>query len=213
VAAHGQIEQLLQDPRLWQAGRMSASAGAVIATSWPELDEALGGGWPLGQLTELLLDAHGVGELSLLLPALAAASTRQGEHGMPGWITLVAAPHVPYAPALARSGLELSRLLVVHSKRDIDTLWAVEQALHSRSCAAVLGWSAILDEGALRRLQLAAEASGCWAVLLRPARLQATRSPAPVRIRLQRESARRLGLDILKRRGGPPATVVLTTRE
>jgi cell division inhibitor SulA/protein ImuA len=210
VATHGPIEQLLQDPRLWQAGRSSSLAQPALATGWPGLDQALGGGWPCGQLTELLIDAHGIGELSLLLPALAAASARDDRQGTPGWITLVSPPHVPYAPALARCGLELSRLLVVHSKRDIDTLWAVEQAVHAGTCAAVVGWSAILDEGALRRLQLAAEASGTWTVLVRPSRLRATRSPAPLRVCLRREGmAHRLVVEILKRRGGPPATVTL----
>jgi hypothetical protein len=206
------IGQLLQDSRLWHAGRASAAAAReVIATGWPALDRALGGGWPRGQLTELLIDTHGVGELSLLLPALARLSSRRDEEGdAPGWVMFVAPPHVPYAPALACAGLNLSRLLVVHSRRAMETLWAIEQAVRSGTCSAVTGWSAVLREGSLRRLQLAAESGNCWTVLVRPARLQAVRSPAPLRILLQREGGtRRLLLSILKRRGGPPATVAV----
>ena len=95
---------------------------------------------------------------------------------------------------------------MVHSRQDMDTLWAIEQALHSRTCAAVVGWSDAADEVFLRRLQLAAEASGSWTVLFRASHQRLTRSPAPLRIRLAWEQpGRRLVLDILKRRGGPPA--------
>jgi hypothetical protein len=209
VASHGQICQLLQDPRIWQAGRSSSAACPAVPTGWPELDRALGGGWPLGQLTELLIDAHGLGEFTLLLPTLVRLTGWQSRPGEPlKWATLVAPPYIPYAPALARSGIDLARLLVIHSRQDMDTLWAIEQALRSQTCAVVVGWSETHDERPLRRLQLAAEASGTWAVLFRSSRLQAARSPAPLRIHLAWEQAgRRLMLNILKRRGGAPAVV------
>jgi len=210
VPAPGEIERLLQDPRLWQAGRFSAATGRSLPTSWAALDRALGGGWPCGQLTELLIDAHGVGEFSLLLPALARLDTSSDARGVSGWSMLVAPPHVPYAPALAHAGLDLSRVLVVHSRRDMDTLWAIEQAVRSQTCPAVVGWSQLDDENALRRLQLAAESACSWTVLIRPSRLHASRSPAPLRIRLRREEGtHHLLVDILKRRGGPPSTVLL----
>ncbi len=210
-----QIERLLQDARIWQAGRPSTVAKARLASGWPELDGVLGGGWPLGELTELLVADHGVGELSLLLPALVRLT--QGEGGKPDtarWVTLVAPPYIPYAPALEQAGINLSRLLVVQARRapdrDFDTLWAIEQALQSRSCGAVVGWSATREETALRRLQLAAEASGAWVVLFRGARLRQLRSPAPLRIELARTAeGHRYLLHILKRRGGPPAVATV----
>jgi protein ImuA len=204
VASHGQIDQLLRDPRIWQAGRSSAAACAAITTGWLPLDRALGGGWPLGQLTELLMDLNGVGELTLLLPALARLTRQQGAPA--GWGALIAPPYIPYAPALRRAGVDLSKLLVVHARQDMDTLWAMEQALHSRTCAVVVGWSQAADDASLRRLQLAAEASGSWVVLFRPSHLRSTRSPAPLRIHLVRhQDGDRLSLHITKRRGGPPA--------
>lgn len=201
-----QIGGLLRDSRIWQAGQAAAAACACVPTGWPELDHLLGGGWPLGQLTELLIDDHGVGELTLLLPALIGLTTpRHGHDGAPGWAALVSPPYMPYAPALARAGIDLARLLMVHSKRDTDTLWAVEQALHSQSCAAVVAWPEAADEVELRRLQLAAEASGSWTVLFRASRLRRARSPAPLRLHLSWEQpGRRLVLEVLKRRGGPP---------
>lgn len=206
MASQSQIDQLLQDPRIWQGGRVAAATCATVSTGWPRLDHALGGGWPLGQLIELLIDAHGVGELTLLLPALGMLTSQQWQQDAPlKWVTLVSPPYIPYAPALARSGIDLYRLLVVHSRQDMDTLWAMEQTLHSQTCAAVLGWSEIADEAPLRRLQLAAEASNSWVVLFRPSSLRSSRSPAPLRIHLAWEQGgNRLMLGVLKRRGGPP---------
>lgn len=204
------IDQLLQDPRIWQAGRVPDGAAATVPAGWPALDEALHGGWPLGQLTELLVEAHGVGELALLLPALRRLmdERRHGEAG--GWAALVAPPYLPYAPALAGAGIELSRLLVVRPAEPADAPWAMEQSLRSRACAAVFGWSEDLAAASMRRLQLASEASGAWTVLFRPARLRSSRSPAPLRVHLARSpGAERVVLNVLKRRAGPPFTLEL----
>src|SRR5512139_1676876 len=59
---------------IWRADERPAdeAAGPVLTSGFAELDRELpGGGWPQGQLTELLLDDAGIGELSLLAPALA----------------------------------------------------------------------------------------------------------------------------------------------
>ncbi len=59
---------------IWRADERPADeiVGPVLTSGFAELDRELpGGGWPQGQLTELLLDAAGIGELSLLAPALA----------------------------------------------------------------------------------------------------------------------------------------------
>lgn len=206
------LDQVLRDPRVWRAGRVTARARATVSSGWPELDEALNGGWPLGQLTELLIDAHGVGEFALLLPALRGLMMSQRRGTQDDWVALASFPHIPYAPALARAGIDLSRLLLIRSGRDSDTLWAMEQALHARACAAVVGWSDSRDVVSLRRLQLAAEAGNAWTVLFRSARLQSLRSPAPLRIRLLRESGRdRLELRVLKRRDGPAVVVGVDT--
>lgn len=208
MAFQGQLDQLLQDSRIWQAGRGAVATCATVSTGWLRLDHALGGGWPLGQLTEFLIDAHGVGEFTLLLPALGLLADQQAQQGKPSkWVTLVSPPYMPYAPALARSGMDLARLLVVHSRQEMDTLWAMEQALHSQTCAAVVGWSQIADKAPLRRLQLAAETGDSWAVLFRPSHLRSSGSPAPLRIHLAWEPVgSRLMLSVLKRRGGAPLT-------
>jgi len=74
-----------------------------------------------------------------------------------------------YGPGLAAFGLDTTRLIVVRTRSDKDVFWAMEEALRSGSLAAVLGETGGAEPIALRRLQLAAEAGGVTALLLRPA--------------------------------------------
>jgi len=206
------LEEILRDPRVWQAGQATDRTCPIACSGWSQLDEALNGGWPLGQLTELLIDAHGIGEFTLLLPALRGLMARAGAQN--GWAALVSAPHVPYAPALVQAGIDLSRLLLVRPGPEVDTLWAMEQVLRAQTCVAVMGWSGSRAVSPLRRLQLAAEASGAWAVLFRPAHARLSRSASPLRIHLFRErDGDRLMLSVIKRRGGPPVLVGVNVDE
>ncbi|MCC5809942.1 MAG: translesion DNA synthesis-associated protein ImuA [Ectothiorhodospiraceae bacterium] len=177
------LNQLLQEPGIWRAADNQHTGQRHIPSGFAELDGVLpGGGWPDAALTELLHAHSGIGELRLLMPALARLS-RSGR-----WIALVAPPHVPYAPALAAQGVDLSRILLVHSREGRDNLWAVEQALRSGTCAAVLAWPAADITGQqLRRLQLAAEAGQSWGILLRHSACAAQTSPAALRLELVSE--------------------------
>jgi hypothetical protein len=68
-----QLEELLAHPSVWR-GR-SRAAVETFPTGFPALDAGLpGGGWPRHGLVEILTPRPGVGELYLLLPALAALS-------------------------------------------------------------------------------------------------------------------------------------------
>lgn len=189
------LDSLLEDPRIWRGGRLPEAAGGGIPTGFPALDRRLGGGWPEGALSELLAGDDGSAALGLVLPALARLS--RGRR----WLAWVAPPHIPYAPGLAAAGVDLSRVLVVHARKNRDSLWALEQALRSGSCAAVLGWPWGADPRMLRRLQLAAEAGATWGILFRPEREADRPSPAALRLRLE-SAGGRLRLRILKRRGG-----------
>jgi len=65
------LARLLEHPAIWR-GR-SAAPGQVLSSGFVELDEQLPGkGWPRTGLIEILAARFGSGELSLLLPALAA---------------------------------------------------------------------------------------------------------------------------------------------
>ncbi len=192
-----QLQKLLQTPGIWKAAAMDRQQRPILPTGFAELDHALAGGWPVGALIELLSESCGVGEFRLLLPALLALDDKRR-------ILLVAPPHIPYAPAFKRYGLDVSRLLIVRCGQDDDALWAVEQALRSGVCAAVLAWVAAADGRALRRLQLAAENSDTWSLLLRPARYSKQRSPAALRMMLKPGIRADIQIQILKYRGGRP---------
>jgi hypothetical protein len=189
---------LLRHPALWRGG--GAGAPETVSTGFHALDARLpGGGWPIATLIELLVPAAGVGEIRLLLPALRSLTAPGTE---PRWVAWLAPPHLPYAPALADAGLDPARMLVVRPRAGVDRLWAMEQALRSGACAAVLGWAGEARDPMLRRLKLAAEEGGTLAFLLRPSAHRHEASPAALRLAL---AARAHGLDVevLKSRSGP----------
>ncbi len=65
------LEDLLQQARIWR-GTAPGWAAPTVPTGFANLDAELpGGGWPSGALTEILGSCEGIGELGLLLPALA----------------------------------------------------------------------------------------------------------------------------------------------
>lgn len=191
------LAELLRHPALWRGG---AGAPDTVPTGFRALDARLpGGGWPLATLVELLVPAAGVGEVRLLLPALRRLLSAGTQ---PRWVAWLAPPHLPYAPALAEAGLDPARMLVVRPRAGVDRLWAMEQALRSGACAAVLGWTGEARDPMLRRLKLAAAEGATPAFLLRPAAHRCQASPAALRLAL---TARDEGLDIevLKSRAGP----------
>jgi len=206
------VEDLLSHPLLWRGQSGSLADTPAIATGFDALDRYLpGGGWPLTGISEIFIEHYGVGELRVLMPALAALSHRAVESKK--WIVWIAPPFVPYAPALAHYGVDLRRILLVHPSRkgsepagsdpnfaanssrkmgsdpdfssnSRETLWAVEQAIRSQSSIATLAWIKQADVTALRRLQLSAERFRCWTVLFRPSETINQNSPAALRFSL-----------------------------
>lgn len=202
------LDELLQHPAVWRAAG-TRQAPRVLPTGFRRLDERLpGGGWPLDTLIEILLPAHGVGEINLLVPLLRMLG--QGGAGESRrWIAWLGPPHLPYAPALAAAGLDPARMLVVRPKGTQPSglaHWAMEQALRSRACAAALGWGGAADANSLRRLKLAAEESGSLGILFRPRQRAGEPSPAALRLLLE-PRGHALDLHILKCRGGLPGKV------
>lgn len=200
------LNELLDNPRVWR-GRQSLESQDGLASGYPELDRHLPGrGWPQGALTELLAEHYGIGELRLLMPALARLSRQPADYSGPGWIAWVAPPFQPYAPALEQWNIDLSRLLIVRPKTTAETLWSAEQALSSGTCAAVLLWPESLDDQAGRRLQLAAEKGNSWAIAFRPPAARRQSSAAALRLELQ-ATVDGTRIHILKSRGGRPAVL------
>jgi cell division inhibitor SulA/protein ImuA len=197
------LESVLQHPGVWRGRQRAQTAEAALPTGFAALDELLpGGGWPRGALTELLIRQQGIGELRLLLPALARLSQEDG------WLAWVAPPYVPYASALAAAGIDLARLLVAKPATHDDAWWTAEQALRSGACGALLAWLRAADERRMRRLQLAAETGRAWGVLFRHARAAQDRSPAALRLLLE-PAGDGLAVHVLKRRGGPVSQPVV----
>ncbi|WP_336368554.1 translesion DNA synthesis-associated protein ImuA [Marinobacter sp. C2H3] len=192
------LNTLIQDARVWQGRPQHQSALPAEPTGYQALDNQLGGlGWPRGALSECLLDAPGIGELQLVLPLMR----RLGDAGKTVfWIN---PPHTPYAPALARDGVNLDALVIVHT-RPADTLWTLENCLRSPVTGLVLAWPGTLATRDLRRLQLAAEAGSNVCVLFRERRLAEQNSPAALRLELAADHRHRLNVHVLKRRGSWP---------
>ncbi len=205
------LDKLLENPRLWR-GHSQTHVKAGLASGYEKLDRHLpGGGWPQEALTEILVEQYGIGELRLLMPALASLSVadRTADRmnaSEPGWIAWIAPPLQPYPPALQQSGINLSRMLVVRPNNSSEILWSAEQALSSGTCAAVLLWPDSLDDQASRRLQLAAKKGQSWAIAFRPLSARTEPSAAALRVALH-SGEQGTRLSILKSRGGHPAVL------
>jgi len=180
-------------PSLWLASQLARGSLRGVPTGYPSLDAELpGGGWPTGGLTELLQRQPGIGELRLLRPALAARSTRP--------LAMLAPPHAPQALALANWGIAPERLLWIDAPRTADALWATEQILRAGTCGAVMLWQSHLRNDALRRLNLAAQASDTLFFVVRPAACARDASPAPLRLALEPAEGG-VTVQFVKRRG------------
>lgn len=228
LAMNAALDPVLARGDVWLGDRLAVLPETTVPTGFPALDAELpGGGWPCGQLTEMLVDGGGFGELSLWLPALA----HQAEGGRP--IALVAPPCLPYLPAWQRAGITPAQLVLLaepsrapapepsHRGRGrlrtaasslAGAAWSCEQLLASGAFAAVLAWLAEpLDARALRRLQVAVHGQPTLACLWRPRAAARQASPAPLRVAVDPAGDANAGLclRLLKRRGPPAAHPVL----
>jgi hypothetical protein len=200
------IDSLLHHaPQLWRGHEPNRSR-RTLSTAHVRLDARLpGGGWPIGALTELIAAKPGLGEFSLLFPALSELG-RSGQ-----WLVLIDPPWIPYPAALHGHGLALERLLWVRTGSAKESLWACEQALSAIRGGAVLAWTELawhppIGFARLRRLQLAAEAGAKPAFLFRPEPARHAASPAALRLYLTAAGDGRDGtrIDIIKCRGERP---------
>ncbi|HDZ39618.1 MAG TPA: translesion DNA synthesis-associated protein ImuA [Marinobacter sp.] len=193
------LNTLMQDARIWQGHRHNKTTQPAEPTGYPVLDNQLGGiGWPRGALSECLLDAPGIGELSLLTPLMQRLS-------MAGktvfWLN---PPHTPYAPALARENINLDQVVMIHTQNKGDLLWTLENCLRSPVTGLVMAWPGKLATREIRRLQLAAEAGSNVCVLFRERRYAEQNSPAALRLELEPGDQQSLKVSVVKRRGSWP---------
>jgi protein ImuA len=191
VVGDPKITRLLEHPAIWR-GR-SAARRSGLPTGFAALDEHLPDhGWPRTGLIEILVSRFGSGELTVLVPALAALTRATAAR----WCVWVSPPLVPFAPALATRGVMLDRVAVVSGTQP---LWALEQTLGSGACDAVLGWVRQPKPRDTRRLQLAAERGRTLGVLFRPQRAAREASAASLRLVIE-PSAAGIRLTLIKGR-------------
>jgi hypothetical protein len=203
------LSRLLEHPAIWR-GR-SAARARTLPTGFAALDEGLpGGGWPHAGLIEILPTCFGAGELSLLLPALAAATRRPEAR----WCAWVGPPLQPFAPALAQCGVALERVLVVQAAKKKEpagksTLWAFEQTLRSGACDIALAWLRSAQPRQIRRLHLAAQHGATLGVLFRPREAARDSSAAVLRVAVE-PAAPGARVTLLKSRGGARGAIDLS---
>ena len=150
----------------------------VLPLGAPLLDDHLpGGGLALGALHEI----EGVraewddAVAAAFCLALAAPLAVVGA----GPVLWVARQTDLCGAGIAALGLDPGRVLFVRAGGDREVLWAMEEGLGCPRLAAVIGEAAELERSAGRRLQLAAEAGGVSAFLLRRRLLAPRRSVLP----------------------------------
>jgi hypothetical protein len=201
--------------QVWRADEVSASAAAcaTLPSGFAPLDAELpGGGWPRGQLIELLIDRAGTGELSLLAPALVQTTREQRacvwvlprSASGPAAATQEA---LPYAPALQAAGVNLAQHIFVKPGTAREAFWAIEQSLRATHLGALICWlpvssSVETEFRALRRLHLLASHTRTLLFALRGTLCLAAPSPAALRLHLAQRDGQ-LQVQVLKRRGRP----------
>lgn len=206
-------------PRVFRIGDLDARAESAWSSGFANLDcELPGGGWPRAGLIDIACDAWGIGELSLVLPGLAAGLRSRDKQGL--WILPPGNTHhvpwVPYAPSLASQGLALDQLVFVRPPSAEEGLWCAEQALRSGTVAHVLLWleDQRLASLALRRLQQAAMAGGANVFVFRSLASLGSPSPASLRLALGTAAQGMLRVELVKRRGLPDGhTLLLAPRQ
>jgi hypothetical protein len=112
--------ELLKHPAIFRIGDVSQVNDGVVASGFDALDDALNGGWPVARLTELLCDHVGIGELSLLLPALPKAAAAESIARSTSKMS-----HVSNS-SIASTASARSRSSLNHSRR---ALWISQAAL------------------------------------------------------------------------------------
>ncbi|MCA8914959.1 MAG: hypothetical protein KDB90_06070 [Planctomycetes bacterium] len=170
-----------------------------LALGIDALDEQLGGGLPVGAVTEIISEP-GHGGWWLAMRALAAIKGRMG---------LLNHDDSFHPPGAALHGVDLSRLLVVRVKEKKEALWALERLAKNASLDATYTWLPDLRDVELRRLQLAAERSGQCVLLLRSEKEAGRASWGELRLKV--EGVPSDGPYFAKATSGRPRLIEVTT--
>ncbi|CAM3402887.1 cell division inhibitor SulA [Shewanella violacea] len=116
-----------------------------------------------GSITTVTSYTQGRVELKQVSNQLATLS-HQGQ-----WIVLISPPNIGYKQMLAEAGVRMDRVLLVHAKDEIETLWAMEKALISGTSSAVICWTQALDSRDNRRLKLVEKSARALGIVIEDA--------------------------------------------
>jgi protein ImuA len=182
---------------VWRGRELAQAPDRTLPTGHAALDTQLpGGGWPLGNLVEVLQREPQQHVWQLVGSGLAEAMRGSGDPAV-----LVHPPCQPFGPALRAQGIVPEQLLCVQAEKPSARLWAAEQALRCADVSAVLAWLPQARSEDLRRLHLCAQSGEKLLVVFRG--LQAQGQSSPARLRLLVDGVEELEVRILKRRGPP----------
>lgn len=120
---------------------------------WTQKSTEMSQEWQQTDVSSIASQSLGKKELKQLAPQLAQLS-QQGR-----WIVLISPPNIGYKQLLAQAGVRMDRVLLVHAKDEVETLWAMEKALTSGTSSAVIGWTQCLDSKDQRRLKIVAKSA------------------------------------------------------
>ena len=198
-------ELIAQSPSLQASlpnhvGAEGVAAG--IGTGHTALDAYLPWrGWPTGAMTEIMTDAVGCGELSLLSPAMARLTQEKRP------ILCIGVPYKLFSPSLRQAGIDGSRISQINPsptfKQFADNLWSTEQALKTGLPGMVVLWSPPRSNTtieSLRRLHMACLGRDTLLIHVRTTACMAQPSPAWLRLRYS-VSETQVRLQVLKCRG------------
>jgi len=210
-AAQPQLLELLDQGDIWR-GSQPRTTHMALSSGYPSFDQVLHlGGWPKNRLIEILTEQHAIGEIQLILPAIA----KQMAQG--GWLFLIEPPFIPYAPAWLKAGVPVERVMVIQSCNKGDELWACEQVMANASVACCLFWPVkdYLSHKHLKRLQLATQKGSALNFIFRSSEMAEQSSAASLRLLINKPIAvnrlsqascharhRKIELSILKQPSG-----------
>jgi len=155
------LEMLRTQIRAIEASGL-AGAAERLPFGVETVDWKLGGGLAVAALHEIAAATSSLGDdaaASLFTAGIAAR--------LKGMVLWVVQRRDLFAPALAQAGFPPDRLLYAECSNDDEALAVIEEGLRHGSLRGVVGEVGRITMAAGRRLQLAAEASGTMALLLR----------------------------------------------
>jgi hypothetical protein len=166
-ASRYRFEALRQQIRILECQSLLTAGHGVLPLTDRRLNAPLPrGGLQLGALHEICADGLET-EIAPAMTAFAAMLAAQILRGSEGYVLWAASRADCYMPGLIRFGLDPSRVLWADCAKDAEVPGVMEEALHSKALAAVVGEAGSLTLKTGRRLDAAARQSGTTALLLR----------------------------------------------